>query len=64
MVGNLSETELNPNVLTKLGFGSKEHGQVIGKPEHWLPLRGIMRIDMFPQPLSLLGVKVIAEAPH
>lgn len=32
MARNLSESELNPNVLTNLGSGSEEHGQVAGKP--------------------------------
>lgn len=33
MAKNLSESELNPNVLTNLESGSEERGQVAGKPE-------------------------------
>lgn len=36
-VRNLCETDLNANVLTNVGSGSKEHGQVTEKPELCLP---------------------------
>lgn len=37
MVRSSCETELNPNVLTSVGSGSKEHSQVTKKPELCLP---------------------------
>lgn len=61
----LSETELNPNVLTNLGSGSKEHGQVIESQSSIFPAGRIMQIDnISPQPLSFRVLKVIAEDPR
>lgn len=45
MARNLSESELNPNVLTNSGSGSEEHGQVAGKPDLSCRPRRVMQTD-------------------
>ena len=49
VVRNLSEMELNPNVLTHLGSDSGEHGPVSGKPELRVPSRLIASFLSLPR---------------